>query len=131
MSPNLHRARIVAATFLVTFLSLAGAQIASADNLLLLDGEKAVISGNLNYGLVYVDGELRLTGDTSITAGSIYFGPNANIEHVRRRGHGPRHRRNACTQGRSLTLSSPGPVTDHRRARPDGRRRHDPPRRHR
>ncbi len=111
MSPKLHRVRVLAATFVVTFLSLAFAQIASADNLLLLDGEKAVINGNLNYGLVYVDGELRITGDTSITAGSIYFGPNANVETCDVEGTGPGTGTNACTQGRSLTLSSPGPVT--------------------
>ncbi len=107
MSPNFKRVRVLAATLLVTFIALGAAQVASADNLLLLDSEHAVVSGNLNYGLVYVDGELRITGDTSITAGSIYFGPDAQIETCDIEGVGT----NACTSGRSLTLSSSGPVT--------------------
>ena len=67
-------------------LLLAGAPAAHAGDLLVLDSEQATISGDQNYGFVYVDGELRLTGDTTITAGSIYLGPNAGAAHVLRRG---------------------------------------------
>ncbi len=90
---------------------LVGAQAASADNLLLLDGDHAVVAGDLHYALVYVDGELRITGDTSITAGSIYFGPHANILTCDVEGSGAGTGTNACTTGRSLNLSSPGQIT--------------------
>jgi hypothetical protein len=112
MSPNFNRARLFAATLAVTLLSLVAASAASADNLLVLDGDPAVvISGNQSFGLVYVDGDLHITGDTSITAGSIYFGPHANIATCDVEGSGPGTGTNACTSGRTLALSSPGPIT--------------------
>ena len=45
-------------------LNVAGA---SASDLLVLNGDPpAMLSGTLQYGIVYIDGELRLTGDTTI-----------------------------------------------------------------
>ena len=92
---------------LAAFVLLAAAPAAHAADLLLLDSEQATISGSQNYGFVYVDGELRLTGDTTINAASIYFGPNAAIRtcYVEGAGNG------GCTTGRSLTLRSGGPLT--------------------
>ncbi len=85
---------------------LACAPAAHAADLLVLDSEQATISGSQDYGFVYVDGELRLTGDTTITAASIYFGPNAALRtcYVEGSGNG------GCTAGRSLTLRSAGPL---------------------
>jgi hypothetical protein len=87
--------------------ALALAPAAHAGDLLILDSEQATVSGNQNYGFVYVDGELRLTGDTTITAGSIYLGPNASLRtcYVEGTGNG------GCTAGRSLTLRSSGQLT--------------------
>ncbi len=82
------------------------APAAHAGDLLLLDSEQATVSGNLNLGFVYVDGELRLTGDTSITAGSIYFGPHSSLRTCFVDGAG----NNGCTAGRSLTMRSSGPI---------------------
>lgn len=92
----------------LALLALAAtAPAAHAGDLLLLDSEQATISGTQSYGFVYVDGELRLSGDTTILAGSIYFGPNAELRTCFVEGSG----NNGCTAGRSLTLSASGPVT--------------------
>ncbi len=100
---RLHPASCVA----VLALLLACAPAAHAADLLILDSEQATISGTQNYGFVYVDGELRLTGDTTINAGSIYFGPNAGLRtcYVEGSGNG------GCTAGRTLTLRSSGPLS--------------------
>ncbi len=105
--PPPRHARAVLATLVAALALLAAAPAAHAADLLLLDGEQASISGDVNYGFVYVDGELRLTGDTSITAGSIYFGPNSGLRtcYVEGTGNG------GCTAGRSLTLRSAGQLT--------------------
>ncbi len=105
--PAPRHARTAVATLVAALALLAGAPAAHAADLLLLDGEQASISGDVSYGFVYVDGELRLTGDTSITAGSIYFGPNSGLRtcYVEGTGNG------GCTAGRSLTLRSTGQLT--------------------
>jgi len=86
---------------------LVFAPVASADDLLILNGDSVTLSGNQSYGLVYIDGDLRLAGNTSITAGSIYIGPNANVISCFVAGTGD----NGCTAGRSLNLSTSGPLT--------------------
>ena len=83
------------------------APAARADDLLLLNGDSVTLSGNLKYGFVYVDGDLRLAGSTSITANSIYFGPDAYLLTCFVAGTGD----NGCTAGRSLTLRANGPLT--------------------
>ena len=81
---------------------------ASAADLLVLNGDPPVtLSGAQSYGIVYVDGEVRLTGDTTINAGSIYFGPDAQIDTCYVPGSGD----GQCVGGRSLTLHSSGPLT--------------------
>jgi hypothetical protein len=81
---------------------------ASAADLLVLNGDPPVtLSGSVQYGIVYVDGELRLTGDTQINAASIYIGPDASIDTCYVPGSGD----GQCTAGRSLTLVSAGPLT--------------------
>jgi hypothetical protein len=80
---------------------------ASAADLLVLNGDPPVtLSGTQSYGIVYVDGELRMTGDTTIDAASIYFGPDATIDSCYVPGTGDRQ----CAGGRSLTLHSSGPL---------------------
>jgi hypothetical protein len=86
-------------------LNVAGA---SASDLLILNGDPpATLSGTLQYGIVYIDGELRLTGDTTIDAASIYLGPDASIDSCYVPGTGD----GQCAGGRSLTLNSSGPLT--------------------
>lgn len=81
---------------------------ASAADLLVLNGDPAVtLSGVQSYGIVYVDGELQLTGNTTINAASIYFGPDARIDSCYVAGAGD----GQCAGGRSLTLQSSGPLT--------------------
>jgi hypothetical protein len=86
-------------------LNVAGA---SAADLLILNGDPpATLSGAQQYGIVYIDGALRLTGDTTINAASIYFGPDASIDTCYVPGTGD----GQCAGGRSLTLNSSGPLT--------------------
>jgi hypothetical protein len=81
---------------------------ASAADLLVLNGDPPVtLSGVQSYGIVYVDGEMRLTADTTIDAASIYFGPDARIDSCYVPGSGD----GQCVGGRSLTLNSSGPLT--------------------
>src|SRR4051794_2073094 len=84
----------------------AGAPAADASDLLVLDGEQAQLQGANDYGIVYIDGELRLTGDTTITAGSVYIGPNAYLRTCFVPAAG-----DTCTAGRSLTIRSATSLT--------------------
>lgn len=102
-----RRLHLAAAALGLLVLALACAPAARAADLLVLDSEQATISGNQSYGFVYVDGELRLTGDTTISAASIYFGPNAGLRTCFVEGSGS----GGCTAGRSLTLRSAGPLS--------------------
>jgi hypothetical protein len=99
--------RPLRACLLALLASTVLAPAAHADDLLLLNGDSETLSGNLTYGIVYIDGDLRLAGDTSITAGSIYVGPDANLITCFVAGVGD----NGCTAGRSLSLNSSGPLT--------------------
>jgi len=81
---------------------------ASASDLLILNGDPpATLSGTEQYGIVYIDGDLQLTGDTTINAASIYIGPDASIDTC----YGPGTGDAQCAGGRSLTLNSSGPLT--------------------
>ena len=91
-------------------LALAPAAPAQAVDLLVLQGESAEIGGSPSFGFVYVDGTLRLNSDTQLTAGSIYFGPNATIDTCFVPGTGPGTGTNQCVNGRSFTLRSPGSI---------------------
>ncbi len=95
---------------LVTLTTALGsnAAAASAADLLVLNGDPPeTLSGTQQYGIVYIDGELRLTGDTTIDATSIYIGPDAYIDTCYVPGSGD----GQCVGGRSLTLHSAGPLT--------------------
>ncbi len=94
-------AALLAAVWACLLVTVSAAQ---ADDLLILNGDSITLSGGHSYGFVYVDGGMRLTGDTSISASSIYFGPNAYLATCFVAGVGD----NGCTAGRSLTLSSSG-----------------------
>ncbi len=95
---------------LVTLTTALGfnAAAASAADLLVLNGDPPeTLSGTQQYGIVYIDGELRLTGDTTIDATSIYIGPDAYVDTCYVPGSGD----GQCAGGRSLTLHSAGPLT--------------------
>ncbi len=78
-------------------LAPAGAR---ADDLLVQNGDTDTVSGSQQYGIVYIDGTLRLTGAISATS-SIYIGPDASIVSCYVPGVGD----GGCTAGRSLTLA--------------------------
>ncbi len=78
---------------------------AGADDLIQLNGDPPVtLSGGVGYGLLYLDGTVRLIGDTSITASEVFIGPDATLQTCFD-GVG-----NTCTSGRSLTINSAGGV---------------------
>jgi hypothetical protein len=91
----------------VSAVAMLCAPAAWADDLLLLNGDSITLSGAHQYGFVYVDGAMRLSGDTSISANSIYIGPNAYVPTCYVPGSGD----NACTNGRNLTLRATGKLT--------------------
>ena len=99
--------RTLAAFAATCVVLLLGVSAARADDLLILNGDSITLSGSHSYGLVYVDGAMRLSGDTSISATSIYIGPDAYVATCFVAGVGD----NGCTSGRSLTLSSSGRLT--------------------
>ncbi|MFL5828788.1 MAG: hypothetical protein ACJ76X_02625 [Solirubrobacteraceae bacterium] len=92
---------------MVSAVAMLCAPAAHADDLLLLNGDNVTLSGAHQYGFVYVDGDMRLSGDTSISATSIYIGPNAYVPTCYVPGSGD----NACANGRSLTLRATGKLT--------------------
>jgi hypothetical protein len=106
-APPLSPIRRLAAVLAVAAAVLAAGAPAQAADLLVLDGEQQTIGGTQSYGIVYVDGELRLTGDTTIQAASVYVGPNAALRTCFVEGSG----NGGCTAGRSLTIRSAGPLT--------------------
>ncbi len=101
------RRRTSVAALAATFAVLPFAPAAHAADVLVLDSETVTLSGAQTFGFVYVDGDLRLTGDTSIKAASIYFGPNSSLRTCYVEGTG----NDGCTNGRALTLQSTGPLT--------------------
>ncbi|MGO9751341.1 MAG: beta strand repeat-containing protein [Solirubrobacteraceae bacterium] len=104
-TPRSRRALFVALVVSLAMAITAGA--ARADDLLVLQGDSETLSGSLQYGLVYIDGDLRLAGDTSISANSIYIGPDASLISCFAVGTGD----NGCTAGRSLSLQADGTLT--------------------
>jgi len=103
--PRIGRVALAALVMSVSLSLMAGS--ARADDLLVLNGDTQTLSGTQQFGLVYIDGELQLTGDTTIDASSIYIGPDASIDSCYVAGTGG----DGCTAGRSLTLDSSGPLT--------------------
>ncbi|MGI9659222.1 MAG: beta strand repeat-containing protein [Gaiellaceae bacterium] len=104
--PARLRARLVAALVSIAALAVF-APAAHAVDLILLNGDPPQdISGVNTYGLVYVDNQLRLQGDTTINATSVYLGPNSSIGDcfVGTDGGG-------CTNGRHLAINASGSVT--------------------
>ena len=103
------------AAFCAGTLALAGALALSpaalagtSGDLILLDGDPAVeLQGTNNFGIVYVDTDVRLTGDTVINGTFIYFGPNARFLQC----WDTVLVANQCQNGRHLTINGVGSVT--------------------
>ena len=64
------------------------------------------LSGGVSYGLLYLDGKVRLAGDTSITATDVFIGPDASLQTC----YDLATAGNNCTNGRSLTITATGGV---------------------
>lgn len=111
-------ARAIAATLAV----LAGMTMivgsAQADDLLILNGDSVTLQpgATQEYGIVYIDGGLNLTGNATLNGNSIYIGPDATINSCYVPG-ATGDPDSACTSGRSLTLNAVGSLTV---AVPDG-----------
>ncbi len=96
----------------VLVLALAGIGLfavpaAQADDLIQLNGDLPVtLAGNYSFGLLYLDGNVRLSGDTSITATDVFIGPDAQLQTCFDRERDG----NNCTNGRSLTFNASGGV---------------------
>jgi hypothetical protein len=92
---------------LVCAALIAAPAVARADDLIQLSGDPPVtLSGGVGYGLLYLDGAVRLGGDTSITAKDVFIGPDASLSTCYDIGSNG----NNCTSGRSLTINASGGV---------------------
>ena len=81
---------------------IAGPAVAQADDLIQLNGDPPVtFAGGYGYGLLYLDGTVRLNGDTSITATDVFIGPDAQFDGCAEVG---------CVNGHSLTINASGGV---------------------
>ncbi len=86
-----------------------GAQpaLAAPAPLIQLSGDAPLtLSGSVTYGAVYLDGELRLTADTTLTATTVYVGPDATV----RTCWVDATSAETCSVGRSLTVKAQGAV---------------------
>jgi hypothetical protein len=80
---------------------------AQADDLIQLNGDLPVtLSGGVSYGLLYLDGNVRLAGDTAISATDVFIGPDAQLQTC----YDLATAGNNCTNGRSLTITATGGV---------------------
>ncbi len=80
---------------------------ARADDLIQLNGDTPVtFGGTYSYGLLYLDGAVRLSADTSITATDVFIGPDASLQTC----YDLATAGNNCTNGRSLSITASGGV---------------------
>ena len=95
----LRRLALFAALAAVGLVVVPAAQ---ADDLIQLNGDLPVtFAGGYSYGLLYLDGAVRLNGDTSITATDVFIGPDAQFDGCAEAG---------CVNGHSLTINASGGV---------------------
>ena len=88
-------------------IGLVAVPAAQADDLIQLNGDLPVtLSGGVSYGLLYLDGNVRLAGDTAITATDVFIGPDAQLQPC----YDPGTNGNNCTSGRSLSITATGGV---------------------
>ncbi|MDP9256040.1 MAG: hypothetical protein M3Q31_05735, partial [Actinomycetota bacterium] len=88
-------------------LGLVAVPVAQADDLIQLNGDPPVtLSGPVSYGLLYLDGNVRLSGDAAITATDVFIGPDAQLQTC----YDPVTDGNNCTSGRSLAIIASGGV---------------------
>jgi hypothetical protein len=91
----------------VLALLLVAPVVARADALIQLAGDPPItFSGTTTYGAVYLDGEVRLAGDATIHATSIYVGPDARLRPCFVTATGD----DTCAAGRALTVTAAGAV---------------------
>ena len=100
--------RLLAAVLVLLGCATLAAGTARAGDLIVLDGDTQPLSGSVAYDVVYIDGDLQLTGNTQIAASSIYIGPDANLDTCYVAA--PTGGNDACTAGRSLTMQASGAV---------------------
>jgi hypothetical protein len=99
------RLLVVVASLIVV---LATPRAARADDLIALINDPAVeLSGVHHYGAVYIDTTLRLVGDTTISADSVYIGPNTQLRSCDPPGGALQ---NTCSAVSSLAITATGSI---------------------
>jgi hypothetical protein len=99
--------RFAVPLLLASALCIAAPAAAQADDLIQLNGDPPVtLSGGVSYGLLYLDGTVRLAGDTAITANDVFIGPDASLQTC---FDAPTNDNN-CVNGRSLAINASGGV---------------------
>ncbi|MEZ5100395.1 MAG: hypothetical protein R3C15_11470 [Thermoleophilia bacterium] len=71
--------------------------------LIVLEGDSLDVQGTINQDIVYVDGTLRMTGDLTINAQVVYFGPSGDLFSCAAPEPGGN---DTCTTGRNLTINA-------------------------
>lgn len=71
--------------------------------LIVLEGDSLDAQGTINQDIVYVDGTLRMTGDLTINAQVVYFGPSGDLLSCAAPEPGGN---DVCTTGRNLTINA-------------------------
>jgi hypothetical protein len=103
-SPARHPFRRLALLAATACIGLVAVPAAQADDLIQLNGDPPVtLAGGASYGLLFLDGTVRLAGDTAITANDVFIGPDAQLQGCYDPG-------NNCTSGRSLSITASGGV---------------------
>jgi hypothetical protein len=104
-SPSRHPFLRLALLVVLAALGLVAVPAAQADDLIQLNGDLPVtLQGGVSYGLLYLDGTVRLAGDTAITATDVFIGPDAQLQTCFIVNA------NDCTNGRSLSITASGGV---------------------
>jgi hypothetical protein len=105
-SPARHPLLRLALLVALAGICLVAVPAAQADDLIQLNGDLPVtLSGGVSYGLLYLDGNVRLSGDTAITATDVFIGPDAQLQTCFIVNA------NDCTNGRSLSITASGGVS--------------------
>jgi hypothetical protein len=106
--PSRHPLPRLALLLALAAVGLFAAPAAQADDLIQLNGDLPLtLQGNFRFGLLYLDGTVRLAADTSITATDVFIGPDAQLDTcydlVSQNANG-------CGNGRSLSINASGGV---------------------
>ena len=106
-SPSRLPFRRLVALFVACASFVAAPALAQGADLIQLNGDPPITLQGINdYGLLYLDGVVRLSGDTGINATNVFIGPDAQLQTC----YDSATDGNNCINGRSLGINASGGV---------------------